>query len=211
MADGEFESYFHRRANRFAAFYSSEPVARVLGRGPLFDRLEFAVDTASSVSAGRVLDVGCGSGPLFAPLAARGIHVTGIDPAGAMVALAEEQAAVFPMLVDVEQRAWEEIEEQDAYDLSVALGVFDYVADPVGLLRRMGRAAPRVVGSFPAPGLRLLLRKVRYGARGVSVHGYRAQQFEHLAAASGLEVVVVHPLGRAGFAVHFRRAAQPAP
>ncbi len=43
---------------------------------------------AIATGAKRVLDVGCGSGPLFAPLASKGIHVTGIDPAEAMVELA---------------------------------------------------------------------------------------------------------------------------
>ena len=93
MSTGEFQTYFHVRANRFAAFYSSEPVARVLGRGPLFDRLRFAVTTSVGLGTKRVLDVGCGSGPLFAPLATKGIHVTGIDPAEAMIALAAQQAA----------------------------------------------------------------------------------------------------------------------
>ena len=72
MPEREFQTYFQHRAGRFAAFYSSEPVARVLGRGPLFDRLEQAVDTARSLGAARVLDVGCGSGPLFAPWPPRG-------------------------------------------------------------------------------------------------------------------------------------------
>ncbi len=71
MSSGDFETYFHQRAGRFAAFYSSEPVARVLGRGPLFDRLRLAVEVCVEVGAKRVLDVGCGSGPLFAPLASR--------------------------------------------------------------------------------------------------------------------------------------------
>ena len=125
------------------------------------------------------------------------------------MALAGQQAAEFPGLIEVEQRGWESIEDVDAYDLAVALGVFDYVEDPVALLTRMGRAAPHVVGSFPAPGLRLLLRKVRYGARGVGVHGYRADGFERLADGAGLEVAEIHPLGRAGFVAHFRRAATP--
>jgi 2-polyprenyl-3-methyl-5-hydroxy-6-metoxy-1,4-benzoquinol methylase len=205
MSNGDFQTYFQRRADRFAAFYSSEPVARVLGRGPLFDRLRLAVDTSLALGAERVLDVGCGSGPLFAPLAAAGVHVTGIDPAEAMVALANEQAALFPDLVKVEQRGWEELTEVDAYDVAVALGVFDYVGTPVELLERMGRAAGHVIASFPSPGLRLSLRKVRYGARGVSVHGYGAHGFDRLAQGAGLVVVERFPLDRAGYVVHFAR------
>jgi len=205
MSNGDFQTYFQRRADRFAAFYSSEPVARVLGRGPLFDRLRLAVDISVGLGAERVLDVGCGSGPLFAPLAAAGIHVTGIDPAQAMVDLAREQAASFPSLIEVEQRGWEQLTEIDAYDVAVALGVFDYVGTPAELLERMGRAAGHVVASFPSPGVRLNLRKIRYGARGVSVHGYPAHGYHRLAAAAGLEVAEMFPLDRAGHVVHFRR------
>jgi SAM-dependent methyltransferase len=205
MSSGDFETYFHQRARRFAGFYSSEPVARVLGRGPLFDRLRLAVETTVGLSPARVLDVGCGSGPLFAPLASEGIHVTGIDPAEAMVALAQQQAANFPTLIEVQQRGWETLSEVDDYDVAIALGVFDYVSEPAELLGRMGRAAGHVIGSFPSPGLRLILRKVRYGARGVGVHGYTGNGFDRLAKAAGLEVVELTPLGRAGYVAHFRR------
>jgi SAM-dependent methyltransferase len=205
VSDGEFQTYFQQRASRFAAFYASEPVARLLGRGPLFDRLRLAVETAVSMPAQRVLDVGCGSGPLFPPLAVHGIHVVGIDPAEAMVALAVEQATEFPGLIEVQRRGWEDLEEVDAYDLAVALGVFDYVADPVDLLGRMGRAGTEVIASFPAPGLRLVLRKLRYGMRGVGVHGYTRARFDQLASGAGLEVAALFPLGRAGFVVRFRR------
>jgi SAM-dependent methyltransferase len=205
MSPAEFDTYFHDRAARFAAFYRSEPVARLLGRGPLFDRLTGSVDIVAALGARRVLDVGCGSGPLFDPVARTGVHVTGIDPAPAMVALARRQAEGHPELVTVEERGWETIEERDAYDVAVALGVFDYVDDPGELLGRMGRAAPHVVASFPAPGLRLRLRQVRYGARGVHVHGYRPDDLNRLATASGLVVEDLKPLGRAGYLVHFAR------
>ncbi len=205
MPGDDFDTYFQQRAGRFAAFYSSEPVARLLGRGPLFDRLRYAIDLAVELDASSVLDVGCGSGPLFAPLATRGIRVTGIDPAAAMVELARRQAAETPGLVEVRQMGWEDLDEKDAYDLAVALGVFDYVGRPAELLRRMGRAAPHAVGSFPTPGLRTSLRKVRYGARGVTVHGYRVAAFHEIAEDAGMEVADVTPLGRAGHVVHFRR------
>ena len=205
MSEREFQSYFQGRARRFAAFYSSEPVARLIGRGPLFDRLRLAVDLAVAVGAERVLDVGCGSGPLFAPMAAHGIHVVGVDPAEAMVALATEQASEFPGLIEVRKGRWEDLDEGDSADLCVALGVFDYVARPGELLSRLARVAPHVIGSFPAPGLRLLFRKARYGMRGVGVHGYTPARFDQLASTSGLDVVELHPLGRAGYVVHFQR------
>ncbi len=210
MPDDDFGTYFHERAGRFSAFYSSEPVARLLGRGPLFDRLRLATQLATDLEAASVLDVGCGSGPLFAPLATKGVRVVGIDPAEAMVSLARRQAADFPGLIEVRQASWEDIDEVDAYDLAVALGVFDYVAEPGELLRRMGRAAAHAVGSFPSPGLRTALRKMRYGIRGVGVHGYPASRFGEMADEAGMEVAAVTPLGKAGYVVHFRRGAHRA-
>ncbi len=205
MPSGDFETYFHQRAKRFSSFYSSEPVARALGRGPLFDRLNLAVDMSAALSATRALDVGCGSGPLFAPLAGKGIHVTGFDPADNMVALANEQAKQFPGLVDVQQRGWEQLDEVDAYDVAIALGVFDYVGNPADLLTRMGRAADHAIASFPSPGIRTNLRKMRYGMRGVGVHGYPKEGYDALAKDAGLEVTEKVPLGNAGFVVRFSR------
>jgi 2-polyprenyl-6-hydroxyphenyl methylase/3-demethylubiquinone-9 3-methyltransferase len=202
----EFRSYFHQRSTQFARFYQSEPVARLLGRGPLFDRLRFAVEQAEAVGAQHVLDVGCGSGPLFAPLVSRGIRVTGIDPAPNMVALARAKAAHLPSgMAEVQQRGWEDLLEIDTYDMAVALGVFDYVDSPAELLRRMSRAAPHAVGSFPAPGLRTNLRKLRYARGGVSVHGYRPQEIVKIAGAAGLRVAARLALNRAGHAVRFSR------
>jgi SAM-dependent methyltransferase len=201
----DFRTYFHRRAGRFDAFYRSEPVSRLLGRGPMFDRLRGAVELVQSVGARSVLDVGCGSGPLFEPLAQLGVKVTGFDPAPAMIALAQQRAAAFPDLVVVQQRGWEQLEEADSYDAAVALGVFDYVDEPADLLARMGKAAPNAIGSFPAPGLRLELRKVRYGAHGVHVHGYTESRLTQLAEKSGLRVDQVRPLGHAGYLVLFTR------
>jgi SAM-dependent methyltransferase len=209
MPSREFQTYFHDRASRFSAFYASEPVSRLLGRGPLFDRLRLAVAMTESLSAKRVLDVGCGSGPLFGPLAEQGIRVTGIDPAANMVALASTKAGSYPGLVEVEQRGWEQIDEIDAYDVAIALGVFDYVDQPADLLGRMGRAAGHVIGSFPSPGVRTNLRKARYGRRGVGVYGYPPDGYEALAGRAGLVVAEKVPLGRAGFVVRFSRGPAP--
>jgi SAM-dependent methyltransferase len=207
MPGPEFDTYFDKRAGRFAAFYGREWVARMLGRGPLFDRIRQTVGIVVTLEAKRVLDVGCGSGPLFAPLAGHGMHVLALDPAPAMVALARLEAQRFPGLVEVQERRWEQIDERDAFDAAVALGVFDYVDEAHELLACMGRAAPHVIASFPSPGLRLEFRKVRYGARGVHVHGYRRQDLDRLANRAGLAVASLIPLGHAGHLAHFARVS----
>ncbi len=73
-----FDRYFDKRSEKFSAFYGNEKVTRAIGRGALFDRLRYAVDKAAETGAKSVLDVGCGSGPLFEPLAIQGIAVTGL-------------------------------------------------------------------------------------------------------------------------------------
>src|SRR6476646_7459714 len=152
-----FDDYFDRRSRRFASLYRSRTFARVLGRGALFDRLDFAVERSVTIGARRVVDIGCGSGPLFRPLAARGIRVTGIEPADRMVELAEHEAADCCGLVDIMTIGWEELAARhtgEQFDVAIALGVFDYVDDGGDLLTTMGKVARYSIASFPRPGLR---------------------------------------------------------
>ena len=164
------------------------------------------MDKAVELGARRVLDVGCGSGPLFRPLASRGIQVTGIEPAPRMATLAEQAASEFPDLVEVRRQGWEELDDEDGYDLAVALGVFDYVSKPGELLGVMGRAARHAVGSFPSEGLRTDLRRVRYGRHGVDVYGFDQGRLRSLAETAGMEIQELKVLGRAGWAVLFGRS-----
>ena len=200
-----FDRYFDQASDRFSSYYGNERVTRALGRGALFDRLRFGVTKAEEIGAKRVLDVGCGSGPLFEPLASRGMSVTGLEPAPAMLELARAEAAKFPGLVEVREGSWEGLDASDSYDVAMALGVFDYVGPAGELLSRLGAVAPSVIASFPVPSLRTQFRKVRYGLRGVQVHGYRMEEIERLADGAGMRVQEFRPLGRAGYAVHFTR------
>lgn len=202
-----FDRYFDQASDRFSSYYGNERLTRALGRGALFDRLRFAVAKAEELGVRRVLDVGCGSGPLFEPLATRGMSVTGLEPAPAMLELARAEADKFPA-VEVQEGSWEGLDPKASFDLAVALGIFDYVGDRAAdLLTRLGSVAPAVIASFPSPGLRTEFRKVRYGIRGVQVHGYPKEEISELASVAGLTVADMRPLGRAGYVVHFARGA----
>lgn len=195
-----FDEYFDRRSGRFSSFYRSRTAARVLGRDALFARLDFAAAKAAELGAGSVLDIGCGSGPLFEPLAKHGIRVVGVEPAPSMVILAETSAQRCNGLAEVVTMGWEDLASWDGghFDVAVALGVFDYVADADALLAVMAQRADHVIASFPTPGLRTDLRKLRYGARGVSVHGRSSDDIRALVDRNGLRCTELAPLGRAG-------------
>jgi SAM-dependent methyltransferase len=209
-----FDEYFDRRSTRFASFYRSRAVSRAFGRGALFERMDFAIDKSTELGAQRVLDIGCGSGPLFRPLTNRGIRVTGIEPAPGMLELARREAAQCNGLAEVVQTGWEQIPAWHTaapFDVAIALGVFDYVPNADDMLQVMAGAARHVIASFPLPGVRTNLRKLRYGARGVSVYGYSRERITGLAAGAGIDVEALVPLARAGYALLGRRRDDAAP
>lgn len=55
------------------------------------DDIEFYLALAAELNATAVIDLGCGTGVLASDLAATGIGVTGVDPAGAMLDVARQR------------------------------------------------------------------------------------------------------------------------
>lgn len=55
------------------------------------DDLELYLGIVAEFGARSVLDVGCGTGVLACEIARRGLHVTGVDPAEASVAIAQDK------------------------------------------------------------------------------------------------------------------------
>lgn len=93
--------------------------AKYLEKGALefFDRLNIAPGT-------RLLDVACGAGQLTIPAARRGIHASGLDLAGNLVAQAKARAKAENLDID--------FVEGDAEDLPFADASFDIVMSLIG-------------------------------------------------------------------------------
>lgn len=111
------------------------------------------IGLAGDVSGHRVLDAGCGSGPLTAALQAKGAIMTGIDSSPAMIELARQRLGTDADLHVADLS--EPLPFDDAvFDDVVASLVLHYLEDwaaPLRELRRVLRGGGRVILSVPHP------------------------------------------------------------
>ena len=81
----------HSRVNDYDSFaeaYSAETETNLING---YYARPAILDLAGDVAGRRILDAGCGSGPLFAALRDRGAIVTGFDKSGGMLELARRR------------------------------------------------------------------------------------------------------------------------
>jgi SAM-dependent methyltransferase len=114
------------------------------------------LDLVGDVSGRRVLDAGCGSGPLVADLAARGAQVTGFDASPAMVRIAQERLGPDVPLLVADLTAPLPFATGE-FDDAVAALVLHYLEDwsgPLAELRRVLRPGGRLVVAVNHPVIR---------------------------------------------------------
>lgn len=188
-------SYFQRRADKFDALYERERTfyyfTNQLFRRGLYQRVELTLAALDGLENFTVLDVGSGSGrnsALFIEAGAR--RVLGIDVSPRMVELANEYTKsnnVQGCEFKVADFLQEDLSEK--FDAVIALGVYDYTAEPeVWLRRMMSFSKNRVIASFPGTSLiRSPFRRFRYSLRNCPVYFYTRPQLEQLAKNCGLK------------------------
>lgn len=206
---GDVERYWTERARSFDRLYALPPLERLLNhlfRRAIYQRYELTFARAGDVAGKRVLDVGCGPGRYAVEFARRGAaEVVGVDFAINMLALAER----FAVNEGVADRCrfvradFGTFADARAFDVTIAIGLFDYIADPLPILRHMRELTHgRVMASFPKPQFpRSQLRARRYAKRGVHVRFYQGAEIERLAADAGFARVQVVPIAAGYFLV----------
>ena len=108
---------------------------------------------AGDVSGHRILDAGCGSGPLFADLAAKGATVTGFDASAAMVEIARRRLGDDADVHVADLSAPLPFADAE-FDAAVAALVLHYLEDwsgPLGEFRRVLKPGGRLIVSVNHP------------------------------------------------------------
>jgi ubiquinone/menaquinone biosynthesis C-methylase UbiE len=119
----------------FAEAYSAENESSLLNG---FYERPAMLNLAGDVRDRRILDAGCGSGPLAAALGERGASVTGFDSSEAMVNLARKRLGEGAELLVADLGRPLPFAD-DTFDDVVASLVFHYLEDWVGPLTEMRR------------------------------------------------------------------------
>lgn len=134
----------------FAAAYSAENESGLFNA--YYERPAM-LGLAGDVSGRRVLDAGCGSGPLSAALLAGGAAVTGIDVSAAMVELARQRLGEDADLhvADLSRRLPFADAEFDDVVASLVLHYLEDWSDPLAELRRVLKPRGRLMVSVNHP------------------------------------------------------------
>lgn len=187
--------HFDADAQRFDAIYEDAhkgPFARWVDRvwrGVVRRRLELTLELLQPLAGKKILDVGCGSGRFSVAFAQEGAsRVVGIDFAPQMIELAEKLAQQRGVADRCQflTGAFPKDVPDERFDACTALGFFDYIGDPILIMRRMREMADLSVMSFPkAWEWRSWPRRFRFWLNGCPLFLYTEAQVKELLAQAG--------------------------
>jgi len=192
----EFDTIYTGRKSSFARFLDQRL------RKDIYQRFDWVMERCGDVRGRRICDIGCGSGRFVTEFAKRGAgHITGVDVAPEMLRLSKELVTADGVadrcdfvLADVLNWKTDQI-----YDITIAIGFWDYIQDPperLRLIRKLTKS--KFLSAWPRFWTwRMPVRKVRLQViRGCPVYFFRRPQVEAMLRGAGFEVVRCDTVGK---------------
>jgi SAM-dependent methyltransferase len=196
---------FSEQARRFDDLYEDERWDVRLLRPGLLRRRRLAVETVAALPHPAVLDVGCGSGRIGELVLQAGAgRYVGVDFAAPMIELARARLAGLDAQIELLEADFLALPLEGAFDVVLALGLFDYLPEPERFVARMAELCKPggcVVASFPAwSAVKGPVRKVRYEWIGnCPIFNYTREQIQRLFGERGFDRLEIRAPGRSGF------------
>jgi SAM-dependent methyltransferase len=193
-------------AHEFDSIYTGRKsaLARALDRWlrrDMYERFAWVMDRADDVRGATICDIGCGSGRFVKELAQRGAaRVVGVDVAPEMLRIARTLTADAGVADRCEFHEADVLnwKTDDRFDLTIAIGFWDYIADPRSRLEVIrGITRERFLSAWPRLWTwRMPIRKVRLKVSGCPVYFYRKPQVHALLESAGFRVVRTDVVGK---------------
>lgn len=183
-------SFWNSEADAFERIYSHEKskLSTALDqffRKDMYDRFVFTMENCKPVPGRRFLDVGCGNGLYSIELGKKGAaRVVGLDISPVMIGRCRQSAEKEGLedSVSFNQTDLLEWEPDSSFDVSYGIGLFDYISEPLPVLRKMREVTKdKVILAFPRLWTwRAPVRKVRLTMKGCPVFFYSRSKINRL-------------------------------
>jgi len=189
--------YFNEIAGKFDEIYIGgnsfiDKIINKIFRKGMRERVALTVKSCGRNNT--ILDVGCGSGRVAILLSNKGNKVTGIDCSLEMIKLAGANKINYEKennKIDVNfyySDIMEESDNNNKYDIVIALGVLDYIDDPTSFMRKIVNCAnKKVIVTFPDKfTMQTPLRKLWLLIKRCPVYFYTFKQLKDIIASLGI-------------------------
>lgn len=201
------QRFWNKSAIEFDAIYTGQNKSvfqRTLDhvfRKDIYERFDWIMTHAGPLEGKTVCDAGCGSGRFVAEFARRGVaRAVGIDVAPNMLTLARELAAVKGVsslceFVCADVADWDSSRN---FDITVAVGLWDYIAFPAARLGRIRQVTnERFLSTWPRYWTwRMPIRKLRLGIANCPVYFFTESQVRQLLCDSGFRIHRMEVVGK---------------
>ena len=199
-------AFWNSEADAFQRIYThrKSPFANKLDqifRKDMYERYTFTIEHCEPVKDRKFLDVGCGNGMYSLELARRGAaKVIGIDIAEVMIDLCRKssQEKNLDDRCTFIQTDLLDYTPETKFDVSFGIGLFDYISDPLPVLKRMREVSTdKAIMAFPRLWTwRAPVRKVRLARKGCDVYFYSKARIEQLLREAGFKSQEIVKVGK---------------
>jgi cyclopropane fatty-acyl-phospholipid synthase-like methyltransferase len=190
-----FQRIYTHRKSKFANTLDQ------IFRKDMYERFVFTIEHCEPIKGRTFLDVGCGNALYSLELARKGAaKVVGIDISEVMIGLCKKSAEN-ENLADVctfIQTDLLDYKPGSTNDVSVGIGLFDYISNPLPVLKRMREVSTdKAIMAFPRLWTwRAPVRKVRLARKGCDVFFYSKAKIEKLLRDAGFSRQEIVKVGK---------------
>jgi 2-polyprenyl-3-methyl-5-hydroxy-6-metoxy-1,4-benzoquinol methylase len=190
-----FQRIYTHRKSKFANTLDQ------IFRKDMYERFVFTIEHCEPIKGRTFLDVGCGNALYSLELARKGAaKVVGIDISEVMIGLCK-QSSENENLTDVctfIQTDLLDYKPESTFDVSFGIGLFDYISDPLPVLKRMREVSTdKAIMAFPRLWTwRAPIRKMRLARKGCDVFFYSKAKIEKLLRDAGFSRQEIFKVGK---------------